>query len=61
MRMILTVKDLKKPITIENENDERTTATAEQVLFFLTEVAKGVATFKEIVITEEKITIRTKF
>ena len=60
MRITLTRKDFKKPITIENEKEVRTVATADEVIKFLQEVASGLTTFKEIVVTEKNITIKTK-
>lgn len=59
MRVILTKKDFKKPITIEDINDKRQLTDAETVKKFLLSVIDGDGTFKEIVITENNITIKT--
>lgn len=59
MRVILTKKDFKKPITIEDINNKRQLTDAETVKKFLLSVIDGDGTFKEIVITENNITIKT--
>ena len=59
MRVILTKKDFKKPITIEDINDKRQLTDAETVKKFLLSVIDGDGKFKEIVITENNITIKT--